>query len=151
MPGDRVLDIGCGPGAALEHAHSAGAQVSAVDPTPGMVKRASARVPDATVVLGSAEHLEFEDETFDIVWSLSAYHHWAYPETAFQEIQRVLRSGGRLYIVEDELRDGKTGHGLDRHDAEELSRDLGRHQFTDTRVEAMKPRRKTYLVISGVK
>lgn len=43
---DRFLDVGCGPGAALEHAAAARAQVAGVDPNPSMVARASRRVPE---------------------------------------------------------------------------------------------------------
>jgi cyclopropane fatty-acyl-phospholipid synthase-like methyltransferase len=52
---DRFLDVGCGPGAALENAAATGAQVAGVDPSPSMVARASERVPTADVRVASAE------------------------------------------------------------------------------------------------
>lgn len=42
---DRFLDLGCGLGAALEHAAATGAYVAGVDPSPAMAERAAQRVP----------------------------------------------------------------------------------------------------------
>ena len=150
-PGSRVLDIGCGPGVALARARDAGAMVTGIDPTPAMVKRAQAAVPEATVVEGSAEYLPFDEGAFTDVWSISAYHHWAHPEPALDQILQVLSAGGRVYLVERKLKDGKTGHGIDREDAEELAESLTKHGFSDTSVDEMAAKRKTYLVISGLK
>jgi ubiquinone/menaquinone biosynthesis C-methylase UbiE len=147
-PGDRILDIGCGPGASLEHAHAAGAEVFGVDPTPGMVKRAVRRVPAATVVQGSAEHLDFDDGFFTHVWSVASYHHWAYPERAFDEIRRVLQPGGRLFVMESLIKDGKKGHGLNRGDADDLAATLADHGFTDGNVDVIRAGRKEYVVVS---
>jgi SAM-dependent methyltransferase len=74
---DRFLDIGCGPGAALEYAAATGAQVAGVDPSPSMVSRASKRVPAAEVKVGSAEEIPFPDEAFTVVINVSSFHHWA--------------------------------------------------------------------------
>ncbi|HWL50117.1 MAG TPA: methyltransferase domain-containing protein, partial [Acidimicrobiia bacterium] len=51
---DRFLDLGCGLGAALEHAATTGARTAGIDPSPSMVERAAERVPQAEVRLGSA-------------------------------------------------------------------------------------------------
>lgn len=150
-PGDRVLDIGFGPGAGLEHAAAAGAEVSGVDPTDGMVKRASLRVPGATVVKGSAEHLEFEDGAFTHVWSISAYHHWAYPVTGVEESFRVLGAGGKLYLVEHKLKPGKDGHGLNSDKANEVKAVLEETGFVETTVDVIPAKRKEYVVVSGTK
>ena len=116
-----------------------------------MVKRARALVPAATVLEGSAEYLPFDAGSFTDVWSISAYHHWAHPEPAFQQIHHVLTTDGKVFLVERKLRDGKSGHGIDRGDAEELASTLGKHGFSDTTVSEMPAKRKTYLVVSGVK
>ena len=146
-----MLDIGCGPGVALAKARDTGATVTGIDPTPSMVKRAGASVPEATVLEGSAEYLPFDEGAFTDVWSISAYHHWAHPEPAFDQILKVLAEGGRVYLVERKLKDGKTGHGIDRGDAEELAETLAEHGFSDTSVEEMPAKTKTYLVVSGFK
>lgn len=45
-----------------------------------------------------ATRLEFEDESFDIVYSFSAFEHFPDPRTALSEVGRVLRPGGAAYI-----------------------------------------------------
>lgn len=147
--GDRVLDIGCGPGASLDHAHMAGAEVYGVDPSPGMVKRASRRLPYATVIEGSAEDLEFADGLFTHVWTISAFHHWADVDKGIEEAKRVLAPAGRLLVVERKLKDGKTGHGISRQDADSLAETLAEHGFDDSQVETLRAGRSDYLVVSG--
>lgn len=61
---DRFLDLGCGLGAALEHAAATGASVAGVDPGPAMAERAARRVPQATVMVGSAELIPWPDHHF---------------------------------------------------------------------------------------
>ena len=148
-PGDRVLDFGSGPGAALEHARAAGAEVYGVDPSPSMVKRAGRRVPGATVVEGSAERLPFADALFTHVWTISAFHHWVAPEEGIAEAHRVLAPGGRLLIVERKLKPGKGGHGFDPALATETSQQLERHGFHDCSVETIRARRAEYTVVGG--
>jgi ubiquinone/menaquinone biosynthesis C-methylase UbiE len=148
-PGSRVLDIGSGPGASLEHALRAGAQVSGVDPSPSMVKRASRRVEDARVVQGSAEHLDFADGSFTHVWAISSFHHWTYPDAALDEIKRVLDIGGRVYLMERRLDEGKTGHGLTMAEATELASSLSGMGLAETRVDPLRAGRHDYLVVTG--
>jgi len=148
-PGSRVLDVGSGPGASLEHARRAGAEVAGVDPSPSMVKRGSRRVEDARVVQGSAEHLDFSDGAFTDVWAISSFHHWAYPDVALEEIRRVLDVGGRVYLMERRLDEGKTGHGLTMADATELTSSLSGKGFTHTRVDPLRAGRHDYLVVTG--
>lgn len=148
-PGDRILDIGSGPGAALQRAREMGAEVYGVDPTPSMVAKAGRRVSDATVVEGSAENLPFPDGQFSHVWTISAFHHWASPEAGIDEAHRVLAPGGQFLIVERKLKPGKDGHGLDLNRADELSAQLADHGFDDCSVETLRAKRAEYLVVAG--
>jgi len=148
-PGDRVLDIGSGPGAALQHAIGLGADVYGVDPTPSMVTKASRRVPNATIREGSAEALPFDDGVFSHVWTISAFHHWASPGTGIDEVRRVLASGGAFLIVERKLKPGKDGHGFDLAQARDVSEQLADHGFHDPAVETINARRAEYFVVSG--
>lgn len=147
---DRFLDVGCGPGAALEQAASTGASIAGIDPSPSMVARAAKRVPAAEVKVGSAEEIPFPDDSFSVVINIASFHHWADRDAGLREILRVLSPGGRLHIIEGMLRDGKEGHGLDATDAEILASRLGELAYTGVSVERIKPGwRHEYFVVSG--
>src|SRR5215213_4541265 len=70
-PGQRVLDVGCGPGAVTKAlAAAVGAdRVSAIDPTPAFVTACLDRVPGADVRMAAAEQLPFPGNTFDATLS----------------------------------------------------------------------------------
>lgn len=148
--GTRFLDIGCGPGAALEHAASRGASVAGVDPSPSMVERAAKRVPTADVRVASAEALPFADDSFDVVINVATFHHWADRQAGLVEALRVLAPGGRLHVVEGMLRDGKDGHGLTRGDAEILAARLVELGYTDPEIDDFRTSwRHQYLVVTA--
>jgi SAM-dependent methyltransferase len=94
-PGQRVLDVGCGPGpltAAL--AERVGAEnVAAIDPSEPFVEAARARVPGARIVVGSAEALPFADGEFDATLSQLVVNFLADPEEGLREMMRVTRPG----------------------------------------------------------
>ena len=132
-----------------EQARKAGADVVGVDPSPSMVKRASRRVPDATVVEGYAESLPFLNDEFTHVWAISTFHHWASPEAGINEVRRVLAPGGRFLVMERKLKAGKSGHGFDSDKAQELSTEIEALGLRDCMVDTMRAKRAEYLVVSG--
>jgi ubiquinone/menaquinone biosynthesis C-methylase UbiE len=147
---DRFLDLGCGLGAALEHAATTGARIAGIDPSPSMVERASARVPQGEVRLGSAESIPFEDDAFTAAISVSTYHHWADADAGLDEVGRVLAQGARLLIVERKLK-RSAGHGLDEAGAGRLGELLESHGYTSVDVDTLKVGRAEYLAVSAVK
>jgi ubiquinone/menaquinone biosynthesis C-methylase UbiE len=148
--GDRFLDIGCGLGAAIEHASKTGAAVAGVDPSPSMVERASRRVPEAEVKVGSAESIPFPDDRFTAVLGVATFHHWARPEEGLREVLRVLAPGGRLMIVERRVK-GAKGHGLSPSDAESLAGKLAELGMVSGLVEPMRLGRVEFLAVSATK
>ena len=97
-----ALDVGCGTGELLERAARAhpGRYVG-VDLSLDMLEAARRKLGTrAGLVVGSATRLPFRARGFDLVVSTSALHHWRDPETAFAEIRRVLRPGGRVAITD---------------------------------------------------
>ncbi len=92
----RVLDVGCGPGAFASVAvDRAGAvNVCAVDPTPGFVEAFRRRHPGVDVRQEAAEHLSFDDETFDCAAAQLVFHFVSEPDRVVHEMTRVVRSGG---------------------------------------------------------
>jgi len=92
----RVLDVGCGPGAlTAELARRLGAgAVWAVDPSEAFVATARRRVPGASVGLAAAESLGFADGAFDLALAQLVVHFMADPAAGLREMARVTRGGG---------------------------------------------------------
>jgi SAM-dependent methyltransferase len=95
--GERVLDVGCGPGALTsELVRRVGADaVAAIDPSEPFVQECTRRNPGVDVRLGAAESLPFADGEFDLVCAQLILHFVSDAERAAQEMRRVLRPGGR--------------------------------------------------------
>ena len=93
-PGERVLDVGCGPGALTAELLSRAAAVSAVDPSEQFVDAARARHPDVDVRRASAEQLPFRDAAFDVALAQLVVHFMADPVAGLREMARVTRLAG---------------------------------------------------------
>ena len=96
LPGQRALDVGCGPGALTARLVEAlgSAAVAAVDPSPSFVDAARSRFPDADVRRATAEDLPFADDTFDAVAAQLVVHFMSDPAGGIAEMARVTRPGG---------------------------------------------------------
>ena len=94
--GQRVLDVGCGPGAlTAELVERLGAPaVSAVDPSEPFVSAAEARHPGVDVRRAAAEQLPFEDAEFDATLAQLVVHLMENPTAGVDEMVRVTRKGG---------------------------------------------------------
>jgi ubiquinone/menaquinone biosynthesis C-methylase UbiE len=95
-PGQRALDVGCGSGALVaELADVLGAEnVAGVDPSEPFVQASRARVPEAQILVGSAESLPFGDGEFDATLSQLVVNFLDDPEQGLREMSRVTRPGG---------------------------------------------------------
>jgi SAM-dependent methyltransferase len=98
-PGDRVLDAGCGTGAALLPASRVAAQAVGIELSPGMAARAREAVPGAEVIVGDATGLPFEDGSFEVVVSSFTVFFMPDPTAALREWARVLAPGGRIVMA----------------------------------------------------
>lgn len=93
----RILDAGCGPGAALIYLAKFG-DVIGVDISEEALRFARKR---GMVKKGDISKLPFEDQTFDVVVCLDVlYHQWVNVKRAISEMKRVLKPGGILLIRE---------------------------------------------------
>jgi demethylmenaquinone methyltransferase/2-methoxy-6-polyprenyl-1,4-benzoquinol methylase/phosphoethanolamine N-methyltransferase len=108
-PGDRVLDVGCGPGnltLAAKSRTGAGGEVHGIDAAPEMIEVARGKAAksgaDVDFRVGLIEEIPFEDGYFDIVLSSLMIHHLPddLKQKGFAEIRRVLKPGGRLFVVD---------------------------------------------------
>jgi len=95
--GDRLLDIACGSGLAMELAAVRGATVAGIDASSRLIAIARDRVPDADVRTGDMAALPWEDDAFDVVTSFRGL--WATTREALAEARRVLRPGGRISVT----------------------------------------------------
>ena len=96
-PGERVLDVACGPGAIAARAARTGAEVTAIDLAPGMIARASRRPEPVNWLIGDCQSLPFDDDSFDVVVSSFGVIFAPDPQRAAAELSRVCR--GRLAIT----------------------------------------------------
>jgi ubiquinone/menaquinone biosynthesis C-methylase UbiE len=102
----RALDLGCGAGhTAFALARGGARQVIACDPSPPMlavvVAEARARELSAIQVIGgTAEGLQFDDSSFDLVATRFSAHHWPSVPAALREVARVLKPQGRFVVID---------------------------------------------------
>jgi methionine biosynthesis protein MetW len=97
-PGDRVLQVDCGPGVLAARLAELGAQVVGTDLSAEALRRARARNIGVYQVNLDREPLPFGDATFDVVLSDSQIEHRVDSERYLDECARVLRPGGRLVL-----------------------------------------------------
>ncbi|MBS0331695.1 MAG: class I SAM-dependent methyltransferase [Proteobacteria bacterium] len=161
-PGASVLQIGFGPGHALEMLARKVplALVAGVDHSPLMLARARRRLNgrrgDAglDLRLGEAGDLPFPDEKFDLVFAVNAFHQWPDQDRALAEMAGVLKPGGDLVLSIRDFRPiGVVGAGPfeaagkgqeTARRAAQMLRDLGLQ--VRQREIAHSPRRATFLV-----
>ncbi len=94
--GQRVLDVGCGPGVLTGElvARVGASNVSATDPSETFVAATRDRYPEVDVRQGSAEELPFDDAFFDVSLAQLVVHFMADPVEGLSEMKRVTRPGG---------------------------------------------------------
>jgi SAM-dependent methyltransferase len=117
QPGDHVVDLGSGTGtmsrqlaslvAPVASAGVPAGQVIGIEPNPHLravaVSRAKAAgVSNVSFVEGFAGALPFDDSTIDFVWCERVLQHLADPQSAINDIARVLRPGGRAVLLDSD-------------------------------------------------
>ena len=101
--GLRVLEIGCGIGTDGAQFAQAGADYTGVDLTDAAIRLARKRFElfglKGEFRVADAEKLDFNDESFDLVYSHGVLHHTPDIASAVQEIHRVLKPAGRAIVM----------------------------------------------------
>jgi len=98
---DRLLDVGCGSGAAVRRAAPMAAAASGVDLSPKMIERAvelAAGIENVEFRVSESDALPYEDGAFTALLCTSSFHHYPDPAATVREMARVLAPGGRLVI-----------------------------------------------------
>jgi SAM-dependent methyltransferase len=124
--GQRVLDVGCGPGAlTAELVRRLGPDaVSAVDPSEPFVVAMHERHPEVDVHLAAAERLPFDDRSFDATLAELVVHFMADPLGGLSEMARVTRANGVVAACVWDNAGGGSPLGLFWKAARELDPDV---------------------------
>jgi len=100
--GKRVLDIGCGTGNFSLKLAKRGYRVVGIDVSEEMLaiaeKRAAADGMDIKFIVMDAHHLDFDDESFDCVFSMAVFEFLEDSEKVLEEMFRVTKSGGTVIM-----------------------------------------------------
>ncbi len=104
--GIHFLDVGCGAGWAVgkvaKLAENEGLFYG-VDLSPRMIERAKSNFSgkgNFYFVQANSESIPLEDDFFDIVICTNSFHHYLNPDKALSEMYRLLKSGGKLYVLD---------------------------------------------------
>ena len=95
--GDRLLDVACGSGLAIELARLRGASCSGIDASARLVAVARDRNPECDIRVGDMHALPWGPASFEVVTSFRGI--WGTTPDVVAEIHRVLRPGGRAGIT----------------------------------------------------
>ena len=111
-PGCKVLDVGCGQCHALELFTQHGAEPIGI--TLNEEERQGGKAKGHDVRIMDMSFLEFDDNTFDIVWARHSIEHSPFPLFTLSELYRVLRPEGLIYL-ELPATDTKNNHEFNRN------------------------------------
>lgn len=98
QPGQRILVVGVGTGLDLLHLPRE-ADVTGIDLSPAMLARAEARNTNAALQTMNAEHLDFDNDSFDVVTMNCVLSVVGDPARALAEAARVLTPDGAIWIL----------------------------------------------------
>ncbi|WP_445258463.1 class I SAM-dependent methyltransferase [Nocardioides aurantiacus] len=103
--GGDVLDVGCGTGFHLPLLAASARSVVGVEPHSGLAavaRRRTRRLHSVTVLTGSATDLPLEDRSVDVVHARWAYFFGPGCEPGLAELDRVVRPGGRAFVIDND-------------------------------------------------
>lgn len=105
-PNITFLDIGCGTGWAVgqvaKQVYEKG-EFYGVDLSPKMVEKAKENFRDKNnfhFIQANSESIPLGNDLFDLIICTNSFHHYLHPEMAMKEIHRLLKKGGRIYILD---------------------------------------------------
>ncbi len=141
-PADRILEIGFGPGFAIELLSKIASEgfIAGVDHSDVMVRHASKRNAGAiregkvALLLGSASTMPKFDEPFDKIFTINSIHFWNEPVDCLRELRKLLKPGG-LIAVTLQPRSRSATDATTKEVGDELARNLERAGFTQVRLE----------------
>jgi len=106
-PGDNVLDVGCGNGRYYPIFLQKEVEYHGVDISAKLINIAKQKYPKGDFAVGDALFLPFKNNEFDLFFSVAVLHHIPsreYRKRFFLEARRVLKPGGRIFVMVWDLR-----------------------------------------------
>lgn len=98
---NSVLDVACGNGTFLKMlSNKFNIKGYGIDISEKMIENAVMKCPDMIFKISSCDQIPFEDEMFDAITVCAAYHHFPDVKAFAKEVNRILKSHGKLYIAE---------------------------------------------------
>lgn len=116
-PGRTILDAGCGRGLLLpwlRRAAGSAARLIALDASATMLRGVAEKDAGAWALRAPAENIPLIDEYVDLAISFSAFPHFSDKAAAAREFYRVLKPGGRVFVLHIDGRE-KINRHHDRH------------------------------------
>lgn len=99
----KILDVGCGTGEILKSIKErySFVQLCGLDISEEMLKQANDKLKGtATLILGDAENITLETNSFGLLLCTDSFHHYPNPQQAISEFYRVLKHGKFLLIAD---------------------------------------------------
>jgi ubiquinone/menaquinone biosynthesis C-methylase UbiE len=138
---DVVLDFGCGPGFYTIPFAKVAKQVVALDLQPKMLQKVEKEAKKHGVAVqclqSDGKQIPLPDRTFDLVFLGHVYHEIRDKENVLAELRRLLKSGGKLVIMESTK---KVLLGPPAMDTEEIRTELKAAGFSTVEITGMKNR-----------
>jgi ubiquinone/menaquinone biosynthesis C-methylase UbiE len=106
QPNVHFLDIGCGTGWAVGQAANlvkGNGLFYGVDLSPKMIEKAKSNFSGKDnfhFLQANSESIPLDDNFFDIIICTNSFHHYLHPDKALREMRRLLKSGGKLYLLD---------------------------------------------------
>ena len=103
---DAFLDVGCGTGWAVEYLYGkkgGSGTFHGIDIARGMIERAErlrTKAENVRFAVADAADIPLEDGSIDVLICTNSFHHYPEPEKAVREFVRILRPGGRFYVLD---------------------------------------------------
>jgi len=155
---DRLLEIGFGPGFAIELVSKIASEglIAGVDHSEVMVRQAAKRngraIRDGKVLLrlGSVSNLPKFNEPFDKIFTINSIHFWNEPIDCLKELRNLLRPGG-LIAVTLQPRSRSATDATTKEIGKEIAMDLERAGFSQVRLEIRQTKPISVACALGIK
>ncbi len=100
LKGQKILDIGCGPGRDAKYFSEHDLEVTGIDLTSNFVKMASQNVPNAKFIQMDMRNLDFPENTFDGIWACASFLHIPKEDAknTLLGFKKILKPAGLIYI-----------------------------------------------------